>query len=162
VDAWVIARAVDGLTPGAYRYGADQHGFERVDTQTDEATLGAISPFFGRVGTGAAVIDEASVPAVVVLVADLDRLRVRYGLRALRLALLEAGHAAQNIGLVAAALGMRSLHLQAYVDDEVCSRLHLDGYTRVPVAVLPVGERHEQARGTAPSASPGTSAPGTT
>ncbi len=141
VDLWVIARAVDGLTPGAYRYDADRHGFERVDTRTDEDTLPALSPMFGRVGTGAALIEADRVPAVVVLVAHLDRLRVKYGLRALRLALLEAGHVAQNLGLVAAATGLRSVHLQAFVDDEVCSRLHLDGYTRVPVAVLPVGER---------------------
>ena len=136
----MIARAVDGLAPGAYRYDADRHGFERVDAQLDDDTFAAISPMLGRVGEGAALIDAASVPALVVLVAHLDPLRVKYGLRALRSALLEAGHVAQNLGLVAAALGLRSVHLQAYVDDEVSSRLHLDGYSRVPVAVLPVGE----------------------
>lgn len=141
VDAWVLARAVDGLVPGAYRYDADRHGLERVDTQADEGTFAALSPMLGRVGTGAALIDAASVPALVVLVAHLDGLRPKYGLRALRLALLEAGHLAQNLGLVAAAMGLRSVHLQAYVDDEVCSRLHLDGYSRVPVALLPVGEQ---------------------
>lgn len=146
VQAWVIARSVDGLAPGAYRYDADRHGFEQVDAQPDQDTLPAISPMFGRVGTGPALIDAESVPALIVLVADLDRLRAKYGLRALRLALLEAGHIAQNLGLVAAAMGLRSVHLQAYVDDELGSRLHLDGFTRVSVAVLPVGEQRGPGR----------------
>jgi SagB-type dehydrogenase family enzyme len=51
-------------------------------------------------------VDPGSVQAVVVLVADLAEIGARYGERAYRYALLEAGHMAQNVVLACSLVGL--------------------------------------------------------
>ena len=65
--------------------------------------------------------------AVVFLTATFWRTRFKYGLRGYRFALLEAGHAAQNLLLAAAALGISALPLGGFYDAAVDDALGLDG-----------------------------------
>jgi SagB-type dehydrogenase family enzyme len=73
------------------------------------------------------------------LAADFRHQSDKYGLRAYRLALLEAGHAAQNIMLVSTALGMTGVTLAGFYDDRVNQMLHLDGVDRAALYMIPIG-----------------------
>jgi len=81
----------------------------------------------------------ASAPAVVVISAVYERTRRRYGIRAERYVHMEAGHAAQNIHLEAVALGLGSVAVGAFDDDEVHRVLGL-GENEKPLYLIPIGE----------------------
>lgn len=79
-------------------------------------------------------------PAVFVISAEYARTRRKYGGRAERYAHLEAGHAAQNLLLQAAALDLAAVPIGAFKDAAVqqalgCSTEH------APLYVIPVGRR---------------------
>ena len=139
VDTFIIARSIDGLRPGCYRYVASDHALERwIDAPADHE-LFRWSPSFTAVEGPQLAVEHETVPAIVVLAPRLDELRAKYGQRALRLAFLEAGHMSQNVLLAATALGLPSVPLSSFDDDAVNECLHLDGAGSFAAAVIPVG-----------------------
>jgi len=82
-----------------------------------------------------------TVPAVLGIYVQTAGLRARYGLRALRFALLEAGHLAQNLALVAAATGLELGLIGGFYDDLANDVFGLDGIDRFIVYLLPIGHR---------------------
>lgn len=90
-----------------------------------------------------AALDQSSVgdaPVVIVVSVVVDRTAARYGdERAERYVRLEAGHAAQNVLLQAAAMGLGAVPVGAFVDSEVHRLLALaDG--EAPLYLIPVGQ----------------------
>ncbi|ASS75445.1 hypothetical protein CIG75_10975 [Tumebacillus algifaecis] len=73
------------------------------------------------------------------LAADFRHQSDKYGARAYRLTLLEAGHAAQNIMLVSTALGMTGVTLAGFYDERVNQFLQLDGVERAALYMIPIG-----------------------
>ena len=138
-EVWVVARHVDGLGRGTYRYLAEDHALVRADREPAADRLSALSPFLRESADGRPGVVADTVGALVVLVGDVGRLRAGYGQRALRLLLQEAGHMAQNLALSATALGLRSLVVSGFADDAVNALLHLDGLDRLALTLLPVG-----------------------
>jgi SagB-type dehydrogenase family enzyme len=90
--------------------------------------------------SGAALRQEAvrDAPAVVVLAGVYERTAKKYGARAERYVLMEAGHAAQNLLLQAVSLGLAAVPIGAFDDDEVQRLLNLPKNHR-PLYLLPVG-----------------------
>jgi SagB-type dehydrogenase family enzyme len=85
--------------------------------------------------------DQASVgtaPLCLVITMDKSRTAAKYGARAERYCLLEAGHVAQNVLLQATALGLVGTPVGAFQDDKVAALLHLPAGVR-PVYLLPLG-----------------------
>lgn len=78
-------------------------------------------------------------PAVFVITAVFERTKRRYGSRGERYVYMEAGHAAQNIHLTAVAIGLGSVAVGAFNDDEVYRALGLAKDER-PIYLIPVGE----------------------
>ncbi len=118
------------LTEGVYRYDPEIHEL-RIHRKGD---------FLGQLS--AAALGQASVreaPAVIVLAAVYERVTGKYGKRGERYVLLEAGHAAQNIHLQAAALGLGSVPVGAFQDRAVQSALELPP-NEEPLYLIPVGE----------------------
>jgi SagB-type dehydrogenase family enzyme len=68
-----------------------------------------------------------------------QRATAKYGSRGYRMALLEAGHASQNLCLAAQGLGLGSLVYGAYYDDELAALLDIDGVTETVVSVMLLG-----------------------
>ncbi|UCC68624.1 MAG: SagB/ThcOx family dehydrogenase [Armatimonadota bacterium] len=66
------------------------------------------------------------------------RTRAKYGDRAERYVILEAGHVAQNIHLQAVALGLGSVPVGAYTDEAVSKVLDLSA-EETPLYIIPVG-----------------------
>ncbi len=91
-EGYLCARNVEGLTPGTYHYSA----FDR----TLAPIAAARPPAFGRLLAGQDWADNAA--AIIFLVADFERTMWKYhDGSAYRITMIEAGHIAQNIMLVA-------------------------------------------------------------
>ena len=80
-----------------------------------------------------------AAPAVVVFTAVYARTEVKYGAaRGTRYVHMEAGHAAQNLLLEAAALGLAAVPVGAFRDEVVQQALELPG-DHQPIYLVPVG-----------------------
>lgn len=114
----LLVRAVAGLEPGVYHYVPAANGLERLRE-------GALPPelltylFMGQPWV-------ADAAAVLVISLAGGRSLTKYGDRGYRYALLEAGHVMQNLNLVAVALGLGSVNLGGFFDDELGGLLRLD------------------------------------
>ncbi|MEF2530091.1 nitroreductase family protein [Streptomyces sp. CS62] len=84
-----------------------------------------------------------AAPAVLAVHLDLQLLRGRYGLRALRLGLLEAGHLAQVLQLTAGAFGLATIPLGGLQDDLAHELLGLDDLDEPVQYLLPLGRPAE-------------------
>ena len=79
-----------------------------------------------------------AAPACFVIAAAEKQSAVKYGSRAWRYCLLEAGHVAQNIHLQATALSLGSVPIGAFQDDRVAEAIRLRPAER-PIYLIPVG-----------------------
>jgi SagB-type dehydrogenase family enzyme len=122
---------IDMVTPdGVFRYLPERHEMQPRAAGDLRARLAAAALHQNCV---------AQAPAVVVISAVYERTKRRYGSRAERYVHMEAGHAAQNIHLEAVALGLGSVAVGAFNDDEVHRVLGL-GKDETPLYLIPVGE----------------------
>jgi SagB-type dehydrogenase family enzyme len=130
LELYVLAGRVAGLDAGTYHYDPFRHVLERLGAgQGDPDRL---TPYGDVVAASAAVI---AVTAMV------WRSRFKYGARAYRFVLLEAGHVAQNVLLAAAALGLAAVPLGGFYDREVDAALGADGLYEASLYLIPVGRR---------------------
>ena len=83
----------------------------------------------------------AEAAAFVVLTACLPSLRFKYGERAYRFVLLEAGHVAQNMLLAVEDEGLAAVPLGGFLDDEVNALLDFDGVEDIALYLLAIGNR---------------------
>lgn len=128
LELYLLAAAVDGLESGFYRYVPGDHALVRVGP-ADRADLAAAA--LGQ-------RDIAQAPAVVIVTGVFGRTMVKYGERAPRYVHIEVGAAAENLLLQAASLGLGSVFIGAFHDDEVQKALGLPG-DHAPLGLVPVG-----------------------
>ena len=74
-----------------------------------------------------------------VLSAIFDRVRHKYGERGFRYAYIEAGHISQNIYLQAVSLGLGSVSIGAFLDEEINKLIGIDGRTEAVIYLHAVG-----------------------
>jgi SagB-type dehydrogenase family enzyme len=94
-----------------------------------------------RADLGAAALDQSAVadaPAVFVITGVMARTEAKYGDRAERYVILEAGHAAQNLLLQAVALDLAAVPIGAFDDADVQRVLALPS-DHEPLYLIPVG-----------------------
>jgi SagB-type dehydrogenase family enzyme len=84
---------------------------------------------------------------VVFITALFERSVFKYGERGYRFVLLEAGHVAQNLNLVATALGLASVNVGGYLDREIDELLGLDGLAHSTIYLTAIGRRVDPASG---------------
>lgn len=135
LDVYLAARRVRDLPAGLYHYDPDRHAVVQLRPGDPTAAL--------RAGLVEPAIAEAAA-AVIALVACFPRSRVKYGLRAYRFTLLEAGHVAQNVLLAAAALGFGALPVGGFFDRRIEEMLAVDGLHESPLYLIAVGSTPEQ------------------
>lgn len=127
-DAYIVASRVQGLSEGIYHYNPLRSQLELLNVGIDSALLAEV--FFGQTAPREAAFH-------IVLVSVLQRLSAKYGdARSHRLALLDAGHAGQNLVLCATAAGLAACPYQAFNDDRLARLLNVDGVHEVPVHLL--------------------------
>ena len=114
VSCFVSTASVPALDPGCYHYDPLEHSL-----------IAYRPPLPGETFSEPEVVSPASV--LLLLAVNLHFAAEKYGERALRFALLECGHVAQNACLVSTALGLANLPIGGYRDAEVERHLGLDG-----------------------------------
>ncbi len=135
----LFALSVEGVTPGCYEADPIQRVLRRIGALPPVGELKALSPYFSRSLEDAFAIGLDECPVLLGLYVDLGLLRQRYGLRALRLGLLEAGHLAQTLLLVAAALGLGCTPVNGVNDDLAHELFSLDDLDQPLQYLLPIG-----------------------
>ncbi len=80
----------------------------------------------------------AEAPVDIIICAVYEKVTSKYGNRGVRYTEIEVGHAAQNVHLQAVALGLDSVPVGAFTDEEVSRVLNLP-VKEVPIYIIPVG-----------------------
>lgn len=133
------APSAGGLN-GLEAYVARAEGFFSYDPHDHRLILKRAEDIRGGLSQAAGGQDFlAQAPVVILLIAVEGRIQRRYGRpRGTRYVILEAGHAAQNLLLQAAALDLAAVPVGAFDDAEVERLCGLpDGYA--PMYLIPVG-----------------------
>ena len=130
LEVYVAALRVGGLAPGLYHFDPLRVGLETVRSPVDPAEVAALSTYPQIVSGSAALFLVAAV---------FGRTRFKYGLRAYRFALLEAGHLAQNVLLAATGLELAAVPIGGFYDRRTDEFMGLDGVNEATVYTLAVG-----------------------
>ncbi len=125
----VVCGRVEGIRAGVYRYNGAG------------TPLSVAMPSDVREALAEACLDQpwvSAAPACIVITGDTAAISAVYGDRSFRYMCMEAGHAAQNLYLECAAMGLGTVAVGAFDDRAVAFLLGLSG-TEIPLYVMPVG-----------------------
>jgi SagB-type dehydrogenase family enzyme len=130
VYAVIGENGIEKTESGLYHYEVDNH------------TLSLSFPGDIRAELSGAALGQDSIsvaPVSLVVCALYDKTLIRYNVRGERYVFMEVGHAGQNIYLQATALGLATVAIGAFRDEEVRRVLQLDAKTR-PLYIMPIGK----------------------
>lgn len=128
LDLFAACVRVEGLATDVYRYDPLERALEPQGV--DPRDVAAATPYDELV---------ASAAVAVLVTATFWRMRFKYGLRAYRFTLLEAGHVGQNLLLAAEALGLAAVPLGGFFDGRLDATLELDGVERGSLYLVCIG-----------------------
>jgi len=131
LELYVVTGNVHDLAAGVYHYQADGHRLARMQSGDQRKPL-------AQAALAQTWVRDAA--AVVVFAAVYDRTTRKYGQRGVRYVHMEVGHAAQNLFLQAESLGLATVVVGAFRDDELAGVLQLPADVR-PLVLMPVGRR---------------------
>lgn len=122
---------VQGLDAGLYHYNPTHHlvrqlGYGDRSRQICEAVVQ--SELF------------SNVSLTIFITALFERSVFKYGERGYRFALIEAGHVAQNLNLVAHGLGLAAVNVGGFFDREVDDLLGIDGLEHSTIYLTAIGQ----------------------
>lgn len=129
LELQLVAIRVDGLATGVHRYLTATHALQSSTTETTASELQRAA--MGQQAVGAAA-------AVVVITAVESRTAGKYGARAGPYVAFEAGAAAQNLALQAAALGLGTVVIGGFDEAAVARLLRLPPGEQ-PIVLMPIG-----------------------
>ncbi len=122
--------SIEEIDEGIYHYNIDSHSLtlhHKGDVRSELA----------RAALAQAFIYQA--PVDIVICAEYERTLRRYGSRGERYVHIEIGHAGQNIYLQATALGLATVAVGAFDDQQVSEVLRLDKQYK-PLYIMPIGK----------------------
>ena len=129
LEVYVVAGNVDGLRPGIYKYRPQGHELEKVAEGDVRAELCV------------AALDQECIEdcaAVLVFAAVYERTTRKYGDRGVRYVHMEVGHTAQNVYLQTVSLGLETVVVGAFDDDEVKRMLQMQDDEQA-LCIIPMG-----------------------
>jgi SagB-type dehydrogenase family enzyme len=130
LEIYIASFRVEGLAPAIYHYNVIKHSLETVRPGLFENELGPsfyYEDMFKRVS------------AVVIITGILKRSALKYGERAYRFMMIEAGHVGQNLCLSACSLKLGSVMLGGFMDDEVNEVIGVDGVNETVLYAAGIG-----------------------
>lgn len=125
MELWAV------LPAGVYRYRPEEHAITR-------ALSGSRAEALRRASLDQDMITGASVNFLITAV--YERCSLKYGKRATRYCMMEAGCIAENLHLQAESLNLSTVVIGAFQDEKVREALSLESSYR-PMIVMPVGLR---------------------
>ena len=130
LELFIAAGQVDGLEAGIYRYDVPNHSlYLHIEGDQRRKLAGA------ALGQGFV----ARAPVDIVICAVYERTTDFYGQRGVRYVHIDTGHAAENIALQAVSLGLDTVMVGAFDDNEVSAAMCLpEGLA--PLYIIPVGK----------------------
>lgn len=134
LELYVATRRVEGLDAALHHFDPLRQGLELLRPIDLDNELASLSPYGELL---------ASSSAFVAVTAMFWRSRFKYGARAYRFTLLEAGHVAQNLLLAVAALGLAAVPLGGFYDRRVDAFLGVDGLYEASLYLVPFGATPE-------------------
>jgi len=127
--AVVGEKGVENLDAGIYHYVPSGHRIETVSSGDKREALARAS---------LRQMWMAAAPAILVITAEYARICIKYGDRGVRYAVIEAGHAGQNIFLQAEAMGLKAGIVGAFQDEQVLRVMSIP-QKHEPLSIMPVG-----------------------
>lgn len=131
LELYVAAGNVKELGAGVYKYNPEGHELTKVRDGDVRAQL-------AEAALGQRCVKEGAID--IVIAAVYQRTTKKYGDRGVRYVHMEAGHAAQNIYLQAAALNLGMVTVGAFYDEEVKTIVGMPE-NEAPLYVIPVGRK---------------------
>ena len=129
LEVYVVVNNVAGLSRGVYRYSTGIHELVKVFDKNVLRELAAAA-------LGQSCVRDAAL--VLVFTAVYERTTGKYGDRGIRYVHMEVGHAAQNVCLQAVSLGLGTVVVGAFRDEEVKKVLSLSKEEH-PLCIMPMG-----------------------
>jgi SagB-type dehydrogenase family enzyme len=130
LELYAACGRVEELEPALYHYDPLDHALERLRPIAFAEELGPVTPYPELLAESAAVVVATTV---------FWRSRFKYGARAYRFVLLEAGHLAQSLLLAAAALDVAVTPVGGFYDRLVDAFVDVDGIHEASVYLFPLG-----------------------
>lgn len=134
LETYVVLLRSSGVKPGIYHYNVKYNTLELISK--GEYTNQIIHATHNQEG-----ITDASM--IVLISAVFKRTEIKYGDRGYRYVLLEAGHLAQNIYLIANSMNLYCYTRGEFFDDELNELLDLDGTYESVIYMVVVGVRQQ-------------------
>ena len=131
LELYVVTGCIEGLAQGVYHYDPRHHKLIKTSDgdRRDALTQAALSQGWIK-----------SASTIIVFTADYERTTRKYGKRGKRYVHIEVGHAAQNLFLQSESLGLATVVVGAFNDDEVARVLRLPADIQ-PLLLMPVGRK---------------------
>ncbi|MEM2890528.1 MAG: SagB/ThcOx family dehydrogenase [Candidatus Hadarchaeum sp.] len=129
LEVYLVAGDVENLEAGIYRYRPKSHELVKIQS-------GDLREVLCTAALGQAWVKEAA--ADIVIMGVYERTTVKYGDRGIQYVHMEAGHAAQNVCLQATALGLGTVTVGAFYDDQIQKALNAPENEK-PLYVMPIG-----------------------
>lgn len=121
----------DGFKKGVYHYNVKENCLELILQQDLRKWL--------LKATAGEWLTKASV--IFIITGVFDRIRVKYGDRGYRYILIEVGHLAQNLSLIATELGLQSCPIGGFIDNEVNKLLDIINQKERTLYLIAVGKK---------------------
>lgn len=130
LEVYLIPTNVEGIESGLYRYLPDTHQLERVSKEN------MIDEIYDAALKQSSIMSSS---ALILISGISQRTTEKYGERGIRYVFMEAGHAAQNVYLQAAALSIGTVVIGAF-DDEKINRLLCFATEETLLYIMPLGK----------------------
>jgi SagB-type dehydrogenase family enzyme len=130
LELYVACGRVSGADEALYHYDPLRHALERLRPISYDSDVASLTPYPELLSASA---------ATVAVTATFWRSRFKYGPRAYRFALLEAGHVGQSLLLAATALEVASTPVGGFYDRLVDAFLDVDGLDEASLYLFPLG-----------------------
>lgn len=127
-----VATLQSEIEEGLYHYNPRDHVLEQLkkgNKVSESLANGTSYPEIVR-----------SCGVVFILTGVFNRIKFKYGERGYRYVLLEAGHIAQNIYLIATSLNLGAVGLAGFYDSEIDQLLNIDGVNESTLYLVAVGK----------------------
>ncbi len=131
LDVYILVgdNCIEAMEAGVYRYSPKEHSISM--TQEGDRRRDVSSASLSQMWM-------AKAPVIFIITAEYKRITGKYGERGVRYALIEVGHAGQNLFLEAEALGLGAGIVGAFNDADVSKAAGLPP-KHEPLLIVPVG-----------------------